>query len=406
MNPIMLKRNLSLMTLFIISLFLPFTLLAAPIVVDHTCTDVSKIPDNWIEQVRKMIVQYVGESHGRQVPHGLALLAAQDEKYKVQIGDGENDKIDVLTDTTALRILRTQKNTYGPINGDELYWATETARGYTEATAQDAVDKGTPLAVSLWCWCWDMSSENWVHDESGAVITYNDERNEAYLNAIRRFNTNRPQTKFIYHTGVTDVQVSAGGWRSTYYNGIIRTSATTDGGILFDQADIENWNEAGTQQRTETWNDNGTMRTIYVRNNDYDETVGTQFQPGHTNDALCLKKAKAFWWMLARIAGWDGTTEVEKQRKKVPQVFNVLQNYPNPFNPSTKIQFIVPSDGHVRIRVYNCLGQIVATPYEGEAKAGQYQTVQIDGTSLSSGVYFYSVEHKGQLIAKRMVLIK
>jgi hypothetical protein len=90
----------------------------------------------------------------------------------------------------------------------------------------------------------------------------------------------------------------------------------------------------------------------------------------------------------------------------VPREFDVTQNYPNPFNPSTKIQFIVPSDGHVRIRVYNCLGQIVATPYEGEAKAGQYQTVQIDGTSLSSGVYFYSVEHKGQLIAKRMVLIK
>jgi hypothetical protein len=92
--------------------------------------------------------------------------------------------------------------------------------------------------------------------------------------------------------------------------------------------------------------------------------------------------------------------------RTAPREFDVTQNYPNPFNPSTKIQFIVPSDGHVRIRVYNCLGQIVATPYEGEAKAGQYQTVQIDGTSLSSGVYFYSVEHKGQLIAKRMVLIK
>jgi hypothetical protein len=86
--------------------------------------------------------------------------------------------------------------------------------------------------------------------------------------------------------------------------------------------------------------------------------------------------------------------------------FTVSQNYPNPFNPSTKIQFAVPSDGHVRIRVYNCLGQIVATPFEGEAKAGRYQTVQINGSSLSSGVYFYGVEHRGQRIARRMVLIK
>ena len=92
------------------------------------------------------------------------------------------------------------------------------------------------------------------------------------------------------------------------------------------------------------------------------------------------------------------------------------QKYPDPFstgggsafgiNPSTNIQFIIPSDGRVLIRVHNCLGQIVATPFEGEAKAGQYQTVQIEGTSLSSGVYFYSIEHKGQRITKQMVLIK
>jgi hypothetical protein len=94
------------------------------------------------------------------------------------------------------------------------------------------------------------------------------------------------------------------------------------------------------------------------------------------------------------------------RKQEVASTFHLYQNYPNPFNPSTKIQFVVPSDGHVRIRVYNCLGQIVATPFEGEVKADRYQTVQIDGTSLSSGIYFYSVEHRGQRIAKRMVLIK
>jgi hypothetical protein len=76
---------------------------------------------------------------------------------------------------------------------------------------------------------------------------------------------------------------------------------------LFDQADIKNWNEAGIQQQTKTWNDDGTMRAIYVRNYDYDKTVGTQFQPGHTNDALCFKKVKVFWWMIAGIAGWEAT---------------------------------------------------------------------------------------------------
>jgi hypothetical protein len=103
---------------------------------------------------------------------------------------------------------------------------------------------------------------------------------------------------------------------------------------------------------------------------------------------------------------YNCTAPITKGDMMIPREFSVTQNYPNPFNPSTKIQFIVPSDGHVRIRVYNCLGQIVATPFEGEVNAGQYQTVQIDGTNLSSGVYFYSVEHRGQRIARQMVLIK
>jgi hypothetical protein len=100
------------------------------------------------------------------------------------------------------------------------------------------------------------------------------------------------------------------------------------------------------------------------------------------------------------------TIQNSELKGSVPSNYSLSQNYPNPFNPSTKIQFVVSSDDHVRIRVYNCLGQIVATPFEGEAKAGQFQTVQIDGASLSSGVYFYCIEHKGQRITKQMVLIK
>jgi hypothetical protein len=100
------------------------------------------------------------------------------------------------------------------------------------------------------------------------------------------------------------------------------------------------------------------------------------------------------------------TTQMIHSSSIAPREFAVSQNYPNPFNPSTKIKFVVPTDGHVRIRVYNCLGQIVTTPFEGDVKASQYQTVGIDGTRLSSGVFFYSIEHRCQQITKRMVLIK
>ena len=81
--------------------------------------------------------------------------------------------------------------------------------------------------------------------------------------------------------------------------------AIKNNGILFDQADIENWDIANTEQRIDTWNDDGTIRTLYLRHADYDliDDCG-----GHANCALAIKKAKAFWWMMARFAGWDGCT--------------------------------------------------------------------------------------------------
>ena len=78
----------------------------------------------------------------------------------------------------------------------------------------------------------------------------------------------------------------------------MRDEVTANGGILFDQADIENWNIDNTAQRTETYNGH----ILYLRHSDYGDASGD----GHCNAALREKKAKAFWVMLARIAGWNG----------------------------------------------------------------------------------------------------
>ncbi|HUI65385.1 MAG TPA: FlgD immunoglobulin-like domain containing protein, partial [Bacteroidota bacterium] len=75
------------------------------------------------------------------------------------------------------------------------------------------------------------------------------------------------------------------------------------------------------------------------------------------------------------------------------------QNYPNPFNPSTRISYSLPQGGYVSLRVFNLLGQTVATLVDGFVGAGLHEIVwdgrDAGGRTVASGVYFYRVEVRG-----------
>ncbi len=89
-----------------------------------------------------------------------------------------------------------------------------------------------------------------------------------------------------------------------------------------------------------------------------------------------------------------------------PKVLSLGSNYPNPFNPSTSIEFSVPIDGRAAMKIYNMLGQEVATLFDGEATAGKLMKATFDGSRLSSGVYFSRLETCDKALVKRMVLMK
>ncbi len=88
-----------------------------------------------------------------------------------------------------------------------------------------------------------------------------------------------------------------------------------------------------------------------------------------------------------------------------PNTFAISQNYPNPFNPTTKITYNVPSKSNVSIKVYNTLGQEVATLVNTVKNAGTHE-VSFNASNLSSGVYFYTLTAGGFTSTKKMMLIK
>lgn len=85
--------------------------------------------------------------------------------------------------------------------------------------------------------------------------------------------------------------------------------------------------------------------------------------------------------------------------------FSLFQNYPNPFNPATSIQYALGSRQYVTIKVYDALGNEVATLVNGEKAAGSY-SVQFDGSKLSSGIYLYELKASNFIRIRKMVMLK
>jgi len=98
------------------------------------------------------------------------------------------------------------------------------------------------------------------------------------------------------------------------------------------------------------------------------------------------------------------------------------QNYPNPFNPTTRIEYSVPRSSYITLKVYNLLGQEVATLFEAVRQPGSYQATfsaigrrldsssgsvsSGDGSRLASGVYLYRLKAEDFVETKKLVLLK
>jgi hypothetical protein len=115
----------------------------------------------------------------------------------------------------------------------------------------------------------------------------------------------------------------------------------------------------------------------------------------------------------------DGTMTIHDINKKtfslkleqMPLAFALQQNYPNPFNPATVIQYSLPAESHVTVKIYDAIGREVTTLVDGQQPAG-YQTVQWNASNFASGMYFCrmtatgTAERKIFTDVRKMLLIK
>lgn len=111
------------------------------------------------------------------------------------------------------------------------------------------------------------------------------------------------------------------------------------------------------------------------------------------------------------LTGWnitfayENTVSVTKESEAVPDKYCLFQNYPNPFNPVTKINYALPKQGFVTLKIFDINGREIQTLVDELLQAGYY-SVDFNGSSLASGVYFYRFQSGDFVKTKRMVLIK
>jgi len=265
-------------------LFLPASVLAQQeIIVDATSTNISDIPADWISVVKNMTLHHTGQSHGRQVPHGLSSLENQNSTYDQTQSEGGIPAGNGLKIT---RGQRTNYNSYTVSVGPERFWLGDSGLNYTRRTLDYHFANGNTIDASLHTWCWHLRS--W----SASQV-------EDYFTSMEQLESEYPDVIFIYMTDTCDKSGSSG-YNRFLRNEQIREYCRENNKVLFDFAGLESWSSDGSHQNTYSYG--GT--SIPLIHSDWES--GTYYDDGHINEAECTMKAKAMWWLLARIAGWDG----------------------------------------------------------------------------------------------------
>jgi hypothetical protein len=137
---------------------------------------------------------------------------------------------------------------------------------------------------------------------------------------------------------------------------------------------------------------------VYVRVTFTPTAVGTY------SDTLYLRNNSATPLVKIRLSGNGTLTGVEKLGIEVPTVFSISQNYPNPFNPSTRINYSLPKSAVALFRIFNTLGQVVASLVDEEQLPGYYQVEW--KANVPTGIYFYRLQAGEFVETKKMILLR
>ena len=271
------KKSLFLIS-FLIIIIIPVGLLSQPIIIDHTCTALDQVPDEWINLAKSELRFWYGHtSHGSQITSGMNNLESHYGEPYTYNSSGAGGAL-------------SYQETGGDLghNGDTA-WAQSTRNKLNQA--------GCDRNVVMWSWCGGCSDNT----EEGINI---------YLNKMTELENDYPDVKFIYMTGHLDIW----SWENLKArNQQIRDYCIANDKILFDFADIESYNPDGDyfEYASDNCNYYSGPGGSYLGNwaNEWcaanpGSDLCWDCSCAHSRPLNCNLKGRAFWWMVAEMVGW------------------------------------------------------------------------------------------------------
>jgi hypothetical protein len=272
-----------------------------PIVADHNCIDINKVPSEWAKKAKEELhIAYGHTSHGSQITYGLlGMTDFKGEPFTYRKGSPKGS-------------LDLRDNPFGGEkdlgNPDNKTWAVVTEK---------YLRKNKDINVVMWSWCGQLSKGD-------------DKFVQTYLDQMQALEDKFPNVIFIYMTGHLDGTGEEGVLAQN--NNKIRKFCLDNNKVLFDFADIESYNPDGEYfgdryANAGCWYDSNNDKTpdknwaqewqkAHKEGVDWYDCYSAHSEPVNAN-----MKAAAMWWLLARICGYTGNNEGVPLENKSTEYF-------------------------------------------------------------------------------------
>lgn len=263
------------------------------LVVDHRAVqEFARIPDEWLDAARALRIHYAHTSHGSQILSGMAQLQRRDARFAYAVRRDGTEGLPPAQTPPVLRIYDGNPPVADSYITPELYWNSDAAFASTRAVAETG-----HYDASMWSWCGQQSSND-------------DATVDRYLARMTALQAEFPAMRFVLFTGHTDGTNTPDTPKTLKYNNArVRAYAAAHDMVVYDFEDIESWSPDGATQYPTTGNPDGACNWCQSWCDAHPADCADLAEMdgcAHTHKLNCVLKAKAYWWMMARLAGWDG----------------------------------------------------------------------------------------------------